>query len=563
MSSITIEERMRTPPSMRQRHYRDRDHNRSVEIISSSSSDLPHIHGVEYVRPNQPMVIHQDHIIPAADLEIIREGHYVQRHNHGATGGHFRPEFERRGRARSVGYNGSEEESEYYIDTRRSSRGGRSRHGSEAGTHITDVTINRIETPLTSVQSGPSHRLSETALAVAGGAAAYEGLKHHHTSSVSSERRRARRHRQEVYELQKEEEHKKDRATRIVAGAGLGIAAAGAAKVLYDRRKHRDGREGREYDSYSSSSDDENHTGRHIAAAALGATAAGLAAHEIQKHQRHRRDSVTYYSDDGFDDTRSHRNGAVPVLAAAAVGATAAGMTAKHMQDRNRSRSSSRHSTRSKRSTSHKIRDAAIGIGAATLAAKKIRSRSRHRHSRSRSRSSSASDGGSSHKLRNAALGIGAAALAAHKMKQHEDRSRARSRSSNRSRHRSQSRGAALMKAAAVTVAGALAKHQLEKHQDRARSADAAARRRRRRSSVSSTVIETDSVHGHRHRGDLSDGGSSVVSSSTRRSSHGRRSRHGSASHGGGHNASSAQAFAYRVGEEVAEGIRRATTSRS
>ncbi|PWW72565.1 hypothetical protein C7212DRAFT_286232 [Tuber magnatum] len=207
-------------------------------------------------------------------------------------------------------------------------------------------------------------------LAEAGIAAA--GLKHalNHRRSRSHSLHRRLSSDSERHPGWNRDDHKAHRRAKHLAEAGLGIAVAGAAKELHDRRKHH------RSSSQSSSGRERNHNERHIASTALGATAAGLAHHK-HAHHRRRSSSASSYSSSS-DDGNKHRGRKI---------AGAAGLAAKALYDRqrNRSRSSSTSSSLSDgggRRHRHRLGKAALGA-AATAGLK------HHHDRRSRSRSSS------------------------------------------------------------------------------------------------------------------------------------------------------------------------------
>lgn len=564
MPVVLDDEMLLVPPSMRRpRHYVERE--RIIEVPSNQSTstiDLPP-HRVEYERPRSPLVIHQeDHIIqlPLQEVELFRGREYVIEpagsrvgRYYRRSGAHSEMDFTR-GRARSVGYDvydsycSSCDEEEYYIDdgyTHGSSRSVTAGHVIGGG----------------SLVSGRRRRMRRSPGPTLGAQKLYN--QHH-----------GHQHHGHQHEHMRHSEEDPNRRIRHLAEAGLGIAAVGAAKEIYDARARR----ARSRSSSSSSDEVSRHKGRHIAVAALGATAAGLAAHKYA--ESHRRGSSSDCSSDSGRNTHRGRK----VAAGLGAAATAAGL-AKVIHDRHRHGSRSRSSSASSAYSAdghHRMRRAAAGLGGAT-AFHRSRSRShsrpgmlRHRRSSSTSSTSSADSG--SHKFRKAALGAGAvagaAALARH-AKHHRERSRSRTGIlRRRSRtvsppHRSRSRGASLAKAAAVTAAGALAQHQVRKTLEdrRARSVDAARRRRHR-------------GHGHREHGHREHGhhrhhdDDSSTTHSRRGSGVGGMLRRAITGGGGGHHPhpheryeggseyrnTVAQEVAYRVGEATAAGVRRATS---
>ncbi|KAF8474811.1 hypothetical protein BDZ91DRAFT_279878 [Kalaharituber pfeilii] len=215
------------------------------------------------------------------------------------------------------------------------------------------------------------------------------------------------------------ESEKHHRRVRHLAQAGLAVGALGAAKALHDHRGRR-----KSYDGYSSDSPDEHHRGRKLAGAALGATAAGLAAHQLYKRRhRSRSRSVESYTSSDTDHRRHHRG---RKLAGAALGATAAGIAAhKLRKHRRQSRSASVESYTSPSDSDHRHRKAKIAAGTAAAIGAGLAARHlRHRHgSRSRpsSRSPSPHRGNMGRHIAAAALGATAAGLAHHHYKHHHE----------------------------------------------------------------------------------------------------------------------------------------------
>lgn len=538
---VVLGDEMLTPPSMRRpRHYVERE--RVIEVPSSQSTstiDLPP-HRVEYERPQSPLVIHQDHIIQLPqEVELFREREYViepaggsVRRYYRRSGAHSETDFTRRGRARSVGYDYDSycstcDEEEYYID------------------------------------DGTTHGFSRSVMAghVIGGGSLVPGRRRRMRRSPGptlGAQKLYRHHHGHQREHIRRSEEDPNRRIRHLAEAGLGIAAVGAAKELYDARARR-----ARSRSSSLSSDGAGHKGRHIAAAALGATAAGLAVHKYA--ERRRRGSSSDCSSDSGRSTHRGRK-----VAAGLGAATAAGLAAKAIHDRHRRGSRSLSSSASSTySADGNHRRAAAGLGGATaLHRSRSRSHSRPgilRHRRSSSTFSTSSADSSSHKLRNAALGAGAvagAAALARRAKHHRERSRSprrRSRTVSQSRHRSSSRGALLAKSAAATVAGALAKHQIRKNhkERRARSVDEARRRHHRERGHHRYHDDSSSTHSRRESG---------VGGMLRRAitggGGGHHHPHERHEGGSGYRNAAAQEMAYRAGEAAAAGVRRVSRPR-
>lgn len=476
---VLLDDEMLIPPSMRRKNYVKAD---SVYEVSDSSSVIelpPHTRIIEphSSRLHNPVVIHQERYVsgpPVSEVAIVREKEYII-DSGGSRGGnrHYRgraPYEEmdiRRGRrARSVGYHsyddsssGDERES-YYLDDSASSSsfGRRRRHGRHADGSAYgggERRTSRYSSPErhghrfvdashrdSSHQHGNNHHHLRRNVAEVAGAAAAVGLagtavhklrrRSSSTSSVSGSDdgrhhvlrntaiagvaaeggRRLYKHHKDHHQYDQQSGGHSDHRARHAAEAGLGVTALGAARDHHKRR---------ESPHHSQRRDD--HSGRHLATAALGATAAGLAAHKYTHHT---------HSSEGDPDQHRGRK-----VAAGLATATAAGIAAKHYygqhEHHHRSRSSSSSSTGSdKHGYRHKLRNTAIGLGAAELAHrvhKKRNSRSRSRPGILRRRSRSSSDDEHGRKIRNAALGLGALGAAEvarrhHKHKQSRSRSR-------------------------------------------------------------------------------------------------------------------------------------------
>lgn len=491
---VVLEDDMLLPPSLRRQGYHvngidTTSSTTTIELTSPRSSVRGHSRG--------PIVIHEDHYVPVYGEEITREyivspagGSSTYRRGGGSEFG------ARYSRARSVGPSGYESyessySDDYYLEDGSRHGGRRHRHRSPGrhennhrGRHIAEAGAGAAiaaygahelmkHRSQSHHRSTSHHRTSEGSehphrarhLAEAGIAAA--GLKH------SANHRRHRSHSRgrrgsdgAIYDERhpgwNDDNHRDHRRAMHLAEAGLGIAAAGAAKEVYDHRK----RAQRRSSSTGSADRHESHNGRHVAAAALGATAAGLAHHKMQHHNERRSSSVSSYSSD--EEQRSNHRGRK--VAGAAIGAAAAGVAGKALYD-------------------HYYR----------------RSRSR-----SRSRSSSSSDEGRRKhhsKLPAAALGTAAALAAKHHYDHKHDNSRSRSRSHSRSRDRHN--GPGVVGKAGYMMAGALAeKHHRKKHhereQKRSMSVDGHRERRHRRDSESSGHY---SKHSRSRRGSLAGAG--------------------------------------------------------
>jgi hypothetical protein len=546
---VVLDDEMLIPPSLRRRQqYMEQD--RIIELgdgASSSTIELPPH------RPRSPIVFHQDRYMPGppvSEIDVVREREYVI----DPAGERRTPRYYRservydRPRARSVDYesytdsydSSYDDTDSYYLEDGTTYNGHRGvlrkpeidrnhgRHLAEGGLVAAGAYEagrrhdNRYRYEISPERhSHVGRHVAEAGLA----GAAVHRLRRRGSSSASSEDRyshssrgghhglrhavelgvgavgaeklyeRHRNNRDSRERLQGRHPEDQNRNIRHFAEAGLGIAAAGAAKELYDAHKRRNSSRSRSSSSSRSPSRDKpSHTGRHIAAGALGATAVGLAAHKYAQ----RRDSRGSYSSD--DEQEHHHRGRK--IAAGLGAATAAGLAAKHYHDRNRSRSRSSSRDTGYRNH-HGIRDTAIGaadVAAVEMVARRQASRSRSRarsHSRPRRKARSPSSNGS-HKMRNAALGagaIGAAKWAAGHAERNRSRSRSRSRSRpgilrrsgsrSQSKHRSSSRGATLAKAAVATMAGALVekKNRERDYPRRATSADGRREQRRRRPS--------------------------------------------------------------------------------
>jgi hypothetical protein len=384
---IILDDEMLIPPSRRRKQYVDRSDGSVIELP-------PHEPAIEYA----PIVMHQERFAgEPRPAEFIREREIIIDNGRPVGGGVRRYRRTegleiRRSRARSVGYASSTESDSdpYYLDDGGSShsyavqrhprhlhdRSHRHRHPR----HPPDSRVYTLE-PQTSTTNRGGRGLRGLVAAGAGLLGA-NTLRHHHPH-----------HPEEPWPADSYADSYVDpdphRNTRHLAQAGLGLAAAGAAKELYDRRRSRSRRRRSHSRSFSSSSSrsrsrshSRSHTGRNVAAAALGATAAGLAA----QHHYARCRSGSYSSGSDGDGDSHHRG---RKLAAGLAGATAAGLAASALHRRNRSRSTSASSSSSVDSRhSHRMRNVALGLGAAGLAARHHR---RHKASRSRSRSRSRS----------------------------------------------------------------------------------------------------------------------------------------------------------------------------
>lgn len=241
-----------------------------------------------------------------------------------------------------------------------------------------------------SSDGGHGHHKGRTATAAALGATA-AGIAAH---EIHKRRHRSRPRSSNSYTSSSDSDH---HTGRKVAGAALGATAAGIAahKIRQHRRKSRSGsvgsrssssdrehshhrkaklaaaaigtglaarhlhhrREGRSRSSSRSPSREREPWGRHLAAAALGATAAGLAHHEYKHHHQPERPRPVLrrsYSDGGvrgrrngiFSRNRSpspHKHSKLKKAAATAVAAAVAKKAIDHYREgRSRSRSSTR-----------------------------------------------------------------------------------------------------------------------------------------------------------------------------------------------------------------------------
>ncbi|KAL7269697.1 hypothetical protein RUND412_007627 [Rhizina undulata] len=260
---------------------------------------------------------------------------------------------------------------------------------------------------------GRHHGVDGKRVAEAGLAAAALGAAMHKYRSKS---RDAAHQRDEEHSDHRKDENRSHKGLYL-AEAGLGVAAAGAAKEFYDHRRRSS--------SVSSPQHERSHTGRNLA---LGATAAEIAhhRHHRNKSRSRRSSSVSSSSDDTKPENHRGRN-----LAGAALGATVVGLAAKKYYDRRGSRSQSSTSSDSSDSErghrKHSSHMGTLGKVAGTAAAagiaKGLYDRNRD-HSRSPSRSRSKSRSGRSHGV-NAAEKVaytmaGALAEKHHRKKHHE-----------------------------------------------------------------------------------------------------------------------------------------------
>ncbi|KAG0633077.1 hypothetical protein HOY80DRAFT_663373 [Tuber brumale] len=444
-----------------------------------------------------------------SDDYCIEDGtrHGIRHHRHGSPHDHHGRHSHRmnhllEGGAGLVGAHNPHEHREHREHFHRrssSSDGHKGRHLLEAtglALGAKKLTSMRHRSHSRSPPPGGHHRTRH--LAEAGIAAV--GLDHalNHRRSRSRSRHRRFSSDSERHLGWNRDDHKAHRRAKRLAEAGLGVAAAGAAKELYDHRKHH------RSSSASSSGGERNHNGRHIAAAALGATAAGLAHHK-HAHRHRRSSSISSYSS-GSGDENKHRG---RKIAGAAVGAAATGLAAKALHDHRRNRS------------------------------------------RSSSTSSSLPDGGKHghrHRLGKAALGAAATAGLKH---HHDRRSRSRSRSSSRER-RGHVDG---LRKAGYTMAGALAeKHRREQKRGRSLSADG------RRPDGHHTGYHDGHhiTHGQLKPGQGFVESESIHSSPSRTEIRPRRGNHRGGMLGGAGPSTTrniGEAVAYKLGEAVAEGL--------
>lgn len=224
------------------------------------------------------------------------------------------------------------------------------------------------------------------------------------------------------------ESERHHRHVRHLAQAGLATGALGVAKEIHSHRARH-----REHHSDSSDEGHHNHRGRNAAAAAVVATAAGIAAHQIyqRRHRSRSSDSHPSHSNSHTSHSISHTSDSDhhtgKKIAGAALGATAAGIAAhKIHQHRRKSRTGS-ISSRSSSSDreGHHHRGAKLAAGTAAVLGTGLAAKHVHRRRHSRSRSSSRSHP----KVREpwgrhvaaAALGTTAAGLAHHEYKHHHN----------------------------------------------------------------------------------------------------------------------------------------------
>ncbi|KAL0631252.1 hypothetical protein Q9L58_009881 [Maublancomyces gigas] len=488
--SVFIEDDM-ILPSMRGKRYHGAGGAGSI-IGSSGSTTTIEIFPRAPMR--EPIVIHEDHYVPVYGEGITQE--YIvapsQRRrerelefagNTGLSGAHYV-------RARSVGAGGdydsydSYTEEEYFLEDgsrqggawRRHRSPGRHSHGHSHGQtrYLEGAQPHRSKSSHRVSEGGSEHSHRVRHLAESGIAAA--GLRHAANAHRQRSHSRGRRGSEgaisspaaRYHEYQ--DEHDRRHALNL-AEAGLGIAAAGAAKELYDHRKRAMRRRSSSLDA-ADMRQHESHTGRNVAAAALGATATGLAYQKMQQRHARRRSSSLSSHESGDEGQPRHRGRKV---AGAAIGAAAAGMAGKAVYDRyyrshSRSSSSSSSDSEGGRRRKYTVPAAALGTAAAA-AALGVKHHRKHRHDASHSRSRSRSRSNERHHSNMpaafgtaAALGTATALGVKHHRKHKHDGSRSRSRSRSNERHHGPG-------AAVYTMAGGLAeKHHHKKHHERRRS---------------------------------------------------------------------------------------------
>ena len=367
---LVLDDAILVPPSLRRgppaRAYNYVQPGTSTTVIEASDR---HIHHRPLTPPRSPVFIHQESTtyFPPKGRDSLEE---------------FRGEVEYvTPGSRRLYYAGSEP--------------GRVRHRSfSVGEYDSGVELSR-----------PTGFIDQDYSLEDGSRHSYAEYDHHHGPHVVPVF-----HRHEDYPGPNESE-RHHRHVRHLEQAGLAAGALGTAKEIHDHRARH-----REYHSDSADEGHHNHRGRKAAAAALGATAAGIAAHQIYQH-RHRSRSRSRSSDSHTSDSDHPGR----KIAGAALGGTAAGIAAhKIHQHRRKSKTgsiSSRSSSSGREGHHHRGAGTAAALGTG-LAARHVHHR-RHSRSRSSSRSRSKEREPWTRHISAAALGATAAGLAHHEHKHH------------------------------------------------------------------------------------------------------------------------------------------------